>query len=321
MARIETWLIGDGVEQRRGRSPIVFDPSFDLGQTEPDATNTGCRIPEDQLTTINGNLTWVPAGTPTENGVPVISGYRILGRVSLAIPRVIFRDNQVRGDGEGRPLISCTSDAIVDHLYEFNTLEPLNRHPHYNGMNGGNFTARRNDISGVTDGFNPFGSDVNMKTVRLLGNYVHDLHEMPDPGHDNGVTHNDAAQAFGGLARLEIIGNRLHGGNTTAVLLQQDRGPYGFAQVDDNWLYTIPNEDVFAMSTPRHDFTPSNLSVKRNRVQRVTGGSRIMAKAGSRHPAIYGMLGTPEALPSTWTAGPDCNRWMDNGQPVPISQG
>ena len=70
---------------------------------------------------------------------------------------------------------------------------------------------------------------------------VDDLTVFDDPGQSDGITHNDDVQSAGALDLLEVYGCALHGGRTSAILLQQNQGLFKLVFILANWLYGDPD--------------------------------------------------------------------------------
>lgn len=341
MARLENWLALDGMVRRRGRSPKILDPDFILGVTEPDETNTGSRVPMGQIQhVISGNLTSVPAWATTIGGVPLIENVIVEGSVEIRIPRLIMRDFYVIGStaATAQTFITATNDTVVDHLYEFGTIVPQHSPQLDCGFKGGNSTLRRMDISGCVDGYQSFGNPGVYKHFYAHGNYIHDHVLVPDSNQDDGVGHMDCHQSFGMLTTMEDIGNSYgkvtmagrHRPNTSCILLQKSRGTYvNPVKVTDNWWYGSATAGACfhqSESMPggiTEGYPKGGLLVHRNRVARDAKHPRIAAKVNSRYAENFGMVGPdlPTNPTTAWTAGANCNVFMDDGSPVQVSPG
>lgn|GEM_PF-1444061 len=257
-------LIADLREQIRVLTP---DP-FVLGQTEPTAANTGCRIPRADLLHRPGTVTSTHpvTGAPLQRG-DVISGVRV-SRLAITVPGVVVRDVWVDGGGlsygpnpgtDYHRLVdarACPGGASDDDLvrYEHVTVDPATRSYLNVAFQGSNFRAYRCLVVGVTDAFSPHstGSQVP-RAVDILGCYAADFYIDADPNQSDGIVHGDFVQSGGKLRRLRIEGNAVAGGGATSlgstarprtsnVLLQTNAGAYSGEGVSivRNWLRGHP---------------------------------------------------------------------------------
>lgn len=216
--RSGAWLTAPGRDPKR-----AFDAQdgFVLGVTEPTWANSGCRIPEAQLTR------YVPPNGTTElittSDGQVISGLLLQAeRIQVRHKNVIIRDCIIRyGPADGRLKIQnhCaivhhpsfdTSGNIVEHC----TFDPVNakatadtNDAAVSGMFGFGFTAYRCAVRNVTDGFMPDVSPTKPQPSRILGCYIQTRYLTYDPEQSDG-THNDGVQIAGGLGH-EVIGNSI----------------------------------------------------------------------------------------------------------------
>lgn len=225
-------------------------PSWVLGQTEPTdaglytpAAVTGPRVPETSMRVYDGDLTNVAEGELLDRLI-------ITGRFRPEASTWTLRDSIVEGGqppaGESMwPLLDCRESI------DLGTIEHVEARPSWRGYNvyglkGGNVDVVRSIIRRVVDGAQPHGSgsypNTTDKRVRLLGCLVDDLTVFDDPGQSDGVTHNDGMQSAGALALLSIVGCALHGGRTSAILLQQNQGLFQRVLVALNWLYGDASE-------------------------------------------------------------------------------
>ena len=166
--------------------------SFVLGTTKPDATNTG--VPAGTTLTLHSG-DWT-ISTPNT----VIDGYDITGMVTISAANVTIRNCLIRGRNVGfvyYGLVNCRPH-YTGTLIERCTIRA--DYPRYwlNGIDGGNFTSHRNDISGCIDPHN-----TNLGNITVTGNYCHDFYFANDDG-DQATSdprywsHNDGVQFRGG---------------------------------------------------------------------------------------------------------------------------
>lgn len=266
-----TWLQG-GPDIDLAAAPPTGD-GFLLGTTQPvgrtvDAVNgnAGCRKPDAQLAPYDGSITNNP--TP---GKP-ITGLLITGIVDPTASGLWLQDCVIAmgastaPTGSEYPAWRGYRPAVTDGLAEFCTVRPSVRTVEHYGPCGAGFTWRRCDITGVVDGFHVNGiNGVTMK-ARLEGSHVHDLPTYAvDPRQGGGVSHNDGVQAFG-LLELDLVGNRVDGGQTSAVLIQQQSGAYRRVLVDSNWLYGKQDAGTSALNASENGRGPiNNFTVTNNR--------------------------------------------------------
>lgn len=339
MSRLEGWHLAGSAWQRRGRTPRLFDPDFELGLTEPVAANSGSRVAlADVDHVIHGDLTTIPEWAEWVGGVPVLESFVVHGQISLRAPRVICRDFWVLGRPGEFTYIESTNNAIMDHLYEFGTIAPTITDERNCGFKGGNATVRRMDVSNCTDAWQSFGNPGVYKHFIAHGNYIHDLVELPSTIQSDGINHMDGHQSFGMLSTVEDVGNSVGsvtGGaprsrpNTSCVLLQKSRGTYLHPiRITDNWWYGHSTKGAsFHMSTTMpgnvtEHYSRGGLLVHRNRLDRDSRHPRILARFGSRFAENFGMVGEDNPTnPNVWDPGPNSNVYMDDGSPVVVSPG
>ena len=311
-------------------------------------SNTGCRIPEEDLTVFNGSITSTHPGT----GLPlvpgdVVEGFDISGRIDPRVGGLTFRDCIVRGGmPNGQPSNPSVANtwALVDHRhngitalnrFEYVTLAPSYLSHDIYGFRGGNYIALYCYVGPVIDGFNPHGSAEAWKSAFHWGCYMEFAHhEEVDPRQSDG-THDDNLQAQGKLNRLELLKCDLRGSHGNTVLLQKGQGSYGMIKINDNKLGGMPDRGgPFNMSetmpnpngpgTVSEGYPEGGLEVFRNIVDRNVNHESpapFTIKANSRFPSNFGCTGTNGSSPSTWTPGPNANVYADNGQPVPLKAG
>lgn len=313
--------------RQRGR-PSIPGPGlvFHLKITEPTAENTGPRVPPTQ--------TFGSPGSPytyTISMPGVTERIRVYGRINVtAESGVIIRDVEVIMQPSTTQINGIQFNAENSHgnLVEFTRVtvgDPgLATEEQSTCIRGRGVDVIRCDLSGAVDGLQVYTPTkaVARQRVRILGTYIHDLIVSPSTQSD-GWTHNDCIQGLGSLD-LEIIGNALHGGRTSCVIINTDVPAHGWGDciVEDNWCYGDPlNGSTLNVATTA---SIGNLSVKRNRISRAGKNSgQCFVKAPNLVPTSCGAeSGTSNgASTSDWVYGPDANVFMDNGAPVPIRVG
>ena len=187
--------------------------SLVIGTYEPGPSTTGV-IHGTGLTPQFGNVTLNTPGATFEN-------IDLFGRVTVSAANVTMRNCRVRGNStvpsDGSSLINATSAACSNLLVEDCSITP--DFPHWNwdsAVAGHDYTLRRCDIWGTTDGLNVYNTNaVNPynSNVVIEGNYIHDLGwwtgATTNVVHPSDTeTHNDCIQQMGGRGTI-IRGNSL----------------------------------------------------------------------------------------------------------------
>jgi hypothetical protein len=207
--RLETWTPVGGVLKRRGRSTTIDRSTLVIGVDEPDETTTGL-LPDITLTVVNGDVSLSTPGQVYENK-------DIFGRVSVSAANVTIRNCRIRGGSSpSTGLITLTSASVSNCVIEDCLITPDYPHSDWNGVVGHDFTLRRCNIWGTTDGLNihnthatqPYDTNVIVEQC-----YIHDLSWWTAPTggivHPSDTeTHNDLIQHMGGRGTI-IRGNRL----------------------------------------------------------------------------------------------------------------
>lgn len=197
----------DGLWRSPGRDPI--DGNFTLGVTKPDATNTGC-LPGTVFTDVTSDLTITTNDTTFENR------RFIGGKVYVKAKRVTFRNCLFLGQQTAGvitdPLVRCHWDVVKDVLFDRCTFGSSAQVGYPDaGILGWNFTAKRCDISRVSDGvrnINP-ETEYNLGGITVEGCYIHDLmYVTPSSDGADNQTHNDCIQIVGG-SDIVLRGNNL----------------------------------------------------------------------------------------------------------------
>lgn len=184
---------------------------FILGTTKPTAANTGWRRVRASLTPSVGDILVTTAGT-------VIEGKLITGRVLVRAANVTIRQCEIVGNGYAKGntgLVDCNHPAASNVLIEDCEIhqDQATANVWHDAIIGHDYTARRNFIYDVVDGFGVYNSSNPSKpaNVAIEGNFVRDLcYFSPDPNHPDNRTHNDGIQIQGN-GGVRIVGNHLRG--------------------------------------------------------------------------------------------------------------
>jgi hypothetical protein len=195
------------------------------GGGKPGAGNTG--VPSGtKLTVHNGDLTITQAGK-------VISGMDIRGFVTVRAKNVTIKNSIIRGGKatSGKGLIMNYDPANTGLVVQDSTLDPTYPSVWLNGLAGGNFTAKRLDISGSVD-----GAQLHKNNVRIEDSWIHDLTWFEhDPNHGGGESHNDGVQILGG-SNITVTGNNISGADNAGMQITQDASPVKGLKITNNWL-------------------------------------------------------------------------------------
>jgi hypothetical protein len=217
---------------------------------KPDASNTG--VPDGtRLTVHNGDINITADGT-------VIDGWDIHGFVRINASNVTIRNSIIRGGdakGVGRAIIQAYG-VHPNFVITDSTLVAAFPSLWLDGLDGAHFTAERLDISGVVDSIKVIGDNVTIRDSYLHGN----RHYLNDPGHPDGVSHDDNIQFEGGTnflaerntiegaynaawmitqnwarsSNMRLIGNWLSGGGCTVNISEKGKGPVTGLVLRDN---------------------------------------------------------------------------------------
>lgn len=328
--RVETWMVAQGVELRRGRADRYFGSDFALGQEKPTETNTGPRVGETSLANYAGDVTNVAKGE-------VLDRLNITGRW-LANNPCTLRDSQILGGPA--PTYGTThahasarlSGTEMPMRFEHVKIAPSHRTVDSYGFEWGGIDAYRCQIIGVIDGASVHGSGTWPNTInKIVRFHACAFADSPfyatDPRQTDG-SHNDFIQAHGSLSLLEVVGCSFGAWGERAaacILLQQNHGIYhGPIIITDNWFHGHPTKGAVFNTSESRGQSYTMLQFWRNRISEDSNHASpapVLTKSTSRYPATFGMIGTDGTAPGTWTAGPNCNVYMDSGLPVPIKSG
>jgi len=178
------------------------------GTYKPGPSNTGV-LPGVVRTVASGNVTLSTPGQVYEN-------VTVNGRISVKAANVTIRNVLVNGQGQtpAAGLINCANAAVSNCIIEDVTIAPNTPHWTWNGIVGHDFTVRRSDISGTTDGIEVYNTSAAQPYASgcvIEANWIHDL--VWWTAATSGVvhttdteTHNDGIQHLGGTG-TRIVGN------------------------------------------------------------------------------------------------------------------
>lgn len=277
-------------------------PAFSLGKTKPSALNTGCRIPDNQLTAVTGAFTASSGGT--------YQGYWFKDEVIVSSDNVTFIDCRFDGaSGTNGSCIRATSAGVVDLVVEFCTLKPSRPLNYLNGITGHDFTLRRCDVMDVVDCVGVYNTNAARVTINgttdtyetnvvLEGNYLHDMaYFTPDanqPG-DN-QSHNDTIQIQGGVG-VVAVGNTLCGTiGTAGTHTFPPSGPSGTGDPSPSLAVVMLNQNVGKQG--HHVFTEN--WIEGGYLPINCGGGGSGANLGTWHKNRFdGLSGMPADPPET----------------------
>lgn len=220
--------------------------NFELGVTEPTASNTGFRVPEISLSNYSGDITNITQGQ-------IVSKLAITGKVKPgATITATMQDCLLLGQTQagatgnsyyniGDQTGTTTSGAGL-MTWEFCEIRASIPSYKNNGWKGGNVFLYRCKGSTLTDFLSPHGSSGSgvSKIFKAHGCYADGFYTDADPNQtSDNITHNDFCQCQGLLSTLEIIGcaNGDTGRPRTSFLLvQKGEGGYGTVKIGNNWI-------------------------------------------------------------------------------------
>lgn len=291
----------------------VHEPGdrFQLGVTEPTLANTGNHLPPLDTTTGRLSASGVIEGRlVTEDFRPNGPGVMRHSTIRNGQPASMQAMVDVRS-------LNVTGQYRLEHV----TLEPSHPTVHTYGLRWAGIDAYRCTILGCVDAAQVYGTNSGgtliERAVTISGCLLGDspLYQV-DPQQGGGPSHNDGIQAQGGITELQVIGSAIGAVGDrfdACVLLQTSVGQYGSVTITDNWLYGHQTTGSILNMSSGFD---SPLEFKRNRISRDSYlGGQILVRPAARIASSFGMVG-PDGDCSLWTPGPDCNVYMDNGEPV-----
>lgn len=199
------------------RYRVAFDPDFIPGLTYPDDENTGCRVPESELTVVD-----TPFVADADDMVLERMYFKqgIIRRAN----RVVIRDCIVNESDTMAPGTASTKNPagnlvaidfnqpnFMDGHVEFTTLVPRNPSVRCYGILGTNYSTHRVRIKpGFVDCMN-LQTDINNKNPGSCfssGDYVSPTVYDSDPSQSGGKSHSDGFQIANGRGH-KIIGSRV----------------------------------------------------------------------------------------------------------------
>lgn len=323
--------------------------TFVLGTTEPNASNTGSRIADINLSNYAGSFTNLQPGE-------TVRGLAITGVITMSTgdgPGV-FEDCLIQ---YGKPPVWPPSTSSVNtyrgasafgahngltfNFCEFRPTGTPTGGPgdadtgptpgtylswDTYGIQGGDITVYRCHLQKGVDGIvgQGFTGGGARRTVRIHGNFIEDLRWYSnDPGKTDG-SHNDGIVGEGN-ADFEAVGNAVNNrtlasGKASCIFINNNvPGNYAKVYIADNWFY--PNEVSLSTAINIGADPCNSLTVIRNRIYRNTNtnSGKIYVKSGTRALATTD-LGLSLGGTGTAVVG-RCNVYMDNGAPYPISNG
>ncbi len=307
-----------------------------LASYQPGAATTG--VPAGTvLTRMDTNDVSITTGG-TAAAPYLIEDRDIFGNVKLRASYITLRRCRIwgsafkpPGQADYAPIVSCEQNGIVGSVIEDCTIFPQDLDYRRDGIGGHHYTARRNNISGCTDGFGVMNSAVpdSDNAVVIEGNYVHDLayRQTPNPPQSDLHTHNDGMQIHSG-SNILVRGNYFRGftadeysdipnpyassGNQITGqcnLAQTTRSSLSDIHILDNWYAGGGEAQIHA--TQINAFTNTGIEIKRNkhaRDSRVRGGVQYTIRMMQ---AVYAAGDVP-------LSGIDANIYTDTGLPVTV---
>ena len=262
------------------------------------------------------------------------------GIVKVAANNLTIENCDIRGDVNNQPTggapMMINTDSATGTVIRYNTIHSTFATPYLSGIGHRNFVAEYNDISRVTDGFDPGpGSGSLNVNVTIRGNYVHELQFYGDaPGHNDtplttasGIAitgpwagkpwnHDDIVQIEkDGTTGVDIYGNNFNANwandNTSTLPLPNAVKELSVfmlnagtnIHIEDNWLdggeYAVNNADKNVTGTfARNHF------------------GRDMGQKGTGDTSYFALMIGGTQL-NTFDGTPDQNTWEDTGGLVP----
>lgn len=98
------------------------------------------------------------------------------------------------------------------------------------GLKGKNITANRIHVRNVSDAIN-----MDRDNFTVQGSLIDDGFHSLDPRRSDGIAHDDGVQVSAG-SNLKLIGNRITGYTSAAVMMTADAGDIRNMTIDRNWL-------------------------------------------------------------------------------------
>jgi hypothetical protein len=223
--------------------------SFVVGETRPDASNTGPAAMGVTSFTASGDIRTTAAGQ-------TITGKNIAGYVNVVHNNTTVKGNIIRGRNAGSYVQSSlvkVAAGVTGTVIEYNEIAQSATIGYWqNGIGGSSYTARRNNIHDVVDMLT-----VDNGGAVIEGNYLHAFSfHSNDKDHSSDTTHpywthNDGVQIKGGK-NTTIRGNNVqmyastktgtldaptaynYGAGLTAA---PDKSAISALMINANWLY------------------------------------------------------------------------------------
>ncbi|NKX92508.1 hypothetical protein HF995_04335 [Sanguibacter hominis ATCC BAA-789] len=200
---------------------------FKKRTAKPNATNTGVPTSKKKKLKVHNRDLVV-----TKNGT-VIDGYDIRGVVKIRANDVTIKNSIVRGGARAKSithLVQIADDARRTTIVD-SEIAATHASPYVMGVVGARFTLLRTNIHRVIDQVTIIGPHVLIEDSWLHGN----LSYANDPNHRGGPSHDDNIQIQQGT-NIRVIGSRLEGSSSAAVMITQGRGKVANARFEGNWI-------------------------------------------------------------------------------------
>lgn len=186
---------------------------FVLGDTKPDATNTGPSLP---TTSVIAGTGLPPTYTVTTPGA-TFERVRFDCLVNVQVANVTFRDCEIVGPATlsaqaDKGLITAINANVANLLVERCLLRPRTPVRGLHGIIGHDYTLTRCNVTRVEDGAKNFNASGAADDLNIHGNWIHDLlYVCPDDRQSDNRTHCDCVQISGasGPKNISIAGNRI----------------------------------------------------------------------------------------------------------------
>lgn len=237
---------GEATETDPSRTTVV-DPSAAHAALRAEPAAAAPTQPPTAGPSDRAALRPVAALTISEEGA-VVEDVDVAGRIEIRADDVTVRNFRAWG-----VTIDSARTGIVLEDGEIHGGDD----PGGDGVGFANYTARRLDVHGVTDGFKAHGN------VLIEDCYVHDLAVSDGP---DGVSHNDGVQVSGGYDVVIRTSWFERVGTNAAVFVKPDLGPIQNVTIESNFLdgggYTL---SVMPAPTDHPTSFPMGVLVRANR--------------------------------------------------------
>lgn len=249
----------------------------------------------------------------------VLENLEIYGDIKVRAKNVVIRNSLLRGGSKApanpTAIVDATGSQVVNLRIEDSTIRP--DRPHYNrdGIKGHDLSARRNNISGTTDGmgiFNRPGGSV-AANVTAEANYIHSLTYFDYSSAHSDGTHNDGIQVQGGqnirIAGNTVVANAVVGSGSRpgpyaphaglGIMLQQNVSKLANVVVERNWV----DNGTTSINIDNGKYSNITVTVRENRL----GRNQYKFNGKSTYP-----IRIINRSASTVT-GLNTNKWADTG--------